>query len=152
WWIKRINAPLRSLPIGNPHRTESLPRHQPAGPPVILIVSKLGEVAKYLELAGQLDRYFAGRFRVLLRTNPRDQDFGVRSTAQWQGRTIHLDNNPDFYASLPNAEIVVSGPSTVLVESIGLASRIFIWDEVGGAFKYPERMFERFGNVADLIA
>jgi hypothetical protein len=45
----------------------------------------------------------------------------------------------------------VSGPSTVLTESIGVASRIFIWDEVGGAFKYPEHIFERFGSVSELI-
>jgi len=154
WWIWRINAPLQCLPIGNPHRTESLLRYRPAprtGPPSILIVTKLGEAAKYLNLAGQLDRHFDGRFRIQLRTNPRDQDFGRHSTAQWQGRTIHLDNNPDFYASLPKAEILVSGPSTVLTESIGVASRIFIWDEVGGAFKYPEHIFERFGSVSELI-
>jgi hypothetical protein len=75
---------LQCLPIGNPHRTESLLRYRPAprtGPPSILIVTKLGEDAKYLDLAGQLDRHFDGRFRIQLRTNPRDQDFGRHSTS-----------------------------------------------------------------------
>jgi hypothetical protein len=154
WWIERINAPLQCFPIGNPHRTESLLSYRPAprgGAPCILIVTKLGEAATYLELAGQLDRHFDGEFRIRLRTNPRDQEFARRTTARWEDRIIELDNNPDFYASLLHADIVVSGPSTVLTESIGVASRIFIWDAVGGAFKYPERIFERFGSVDELI-
>jgi hypothetical protein len=155
WWTRRINAPLQHVAIGNPHRTESLLRHRKAshaGPPEILVVAKLGEAAKYLELAGQLDRHFDGRYRIRLRANPRDPDFGGRSRIKWHDRSIGLDDDPDFYASLVTAHIVVSGPSTVLAESIGVAGRIFIWDEVGGPFKYPERMFERFRGANELVA
>ncbi|MBI5321037.1 hypothetical protein [Bradyrhizobium sp.] len=155
WWTKKINAPLHHVVIGNPHRAESLLLHRKplqAGPPEILIVAKLGEATKYLELAGKLDHHFDGRYRIRLRANPRDRNFGGHSSITWQGRTIELDCNPDFYASLVLAHTIVSGPSTVLAESIGIANRIFIWDEVGGPFKYPDQTFERFRSVNELIA
>jgi hypothetical protein len=61
-----------------------------------------------------------------------------------------VDRNPDFYATLMTADTVVSGPSTVLLEAVGIARRVFLWDDEAGRFQYPEDIFERFTNATDL--
>jgi hypothetical protein len=151
WWTERINAPMQSVAVGNPHRTESLGRLRATAETGdrfdVLMIAKLGEPARYLTLASDLDRLTGGRLRIGLRPYPSELQFA--GGQQRIGR-IHIDANRDFYTSLIRAEVVVSGPSTTLVEALGVARRVFIWEEAGAGFKYPDPLFERFTTAAEL--
>jgi hypothetical protein len=150
WWTHRINAPMHCVPIGNPHRTESLERLranvQAQDRFDVLLVAKRGEPARYLALASELDRLTGQRLRIGLRPYPSELQ---APSLQSAGR-IHIDATRDFYASLIQADVVVSGPSTTLVEALGVARRVFIWEQAGAAFKYPDPLFERFATAAEL--
>jgi hypothetical protein len=154
WWTERINAPVRPVVIGNPHRSEALARSQNAAASDradILVVAKLGEAARYRLLASELHRCAGGRLKIRLRPNPRDRAFLPGAHSDGRIGPILIDRNPDFYESLAWADTVVSGPSTTLAEALGVAKRIFIWDEAGATFKYPEPVFEQFTTAAELI-
>jgi hypothetical protein len=151
WWTERINAPVRCIAIGNPHRTEALAGLRATAGAAdrfdVLVIAKLGEQARYLELASDLDRLTGGRLRIGLRPYPSElQDAAPQARL---GR-VHIDSNRDFYASLIRADVVVSGPSTTLVEALGIARRVFIWQAAGAAFKYPDPLFERFTTASEL--
>jgi hypothetical protein len=151
WWTASINAPMQSIAIGNPHRTESLTRlHAAPGTAErfdVLVVAKIGEQARYRSLASDLDHLTGGRLRIALRPYPSElQD----AAPQARDGRIHIDSSRDFYTSLIRADVVVSGPSTALVEALGIARRVFIWEEAGAAFKYPDPLFERFTTAAEL--
>jgi hypothetical protein len=150
WWTDQTNAPMRPVAIGNPHRTECLAVLQSPSAEDrvdVLVVAKFGDLPRYVALASELDRLSAGRLRIGLRPNPRE----MQDAARLELGGIHLDCNPDFYPSLLRADAVVGGPSTTLVEALGLAKRVFIWEQAGAAFKYPDPLFERFSTAAELI-
>jgi hypothetical protein len=155
WWTDRINAPINPVVIGNPHRSESLPSMRNVTAPGdrldVLVIAKLGDTARYLGLARDIDRCTGGELKVGFRPNPRD--LAPISEAADQGRIgrIDVDRNRDVYPSLARADAVVSGPSTTLVEALGIARRVFIWEEAGAAFKYPDPIFERFSTAAELV-
>jgi hypothetical protein len=156
WWSDQINAPMRAVAIGNPHRTEWLAGlHAPAqdaGRFDVLVVAKSGELGRYVELASDLDRRTDGRLRIALRPYPSELP---QAPAQERMGRVQIDSDHDFYASLLRSDVVVGGPSTTLVEALGIARRVFIWEEAGAAFKFPDQLFERFstaGELADKLA
>ena len=154
WWTARFNAPVQRVAIGNPHRSESLPRLCGPGASngTILVVAKLGDVARFVSLALDVHRYAGGRLEVVIRPDPRDLASVLERHRDRHIGAVRIDADADFYLSLAQAEVVVGGPSTTLFDAIGIARRVFIWNEVGGAFKYPEPMFERFNTAEDLVA
>lgn len=155
WWTERMNVPMRAVVIGHPHRTEHLAAveaGQAAGRRTdILVVAKHGEPERYLALASELARGTGGRLRITMRPNPRDRSAMLAAYPEGRVGPIALDPTPDFYASLARAEVVVSGPSTTLAEAIGVAERIFIWEQAGGGFKYDQGVFETFATAGELI-
>ena len=72
WWTDQINAPVRPIAIGNPHRTEWLADVQmPAADRFdVLVISKRADLHRYVELASELDRLTGGRLRIGLRPHP----------------------------------------------------------------------------------
>jgi hypothetical protein len=152
WWLDRVDMPLKPVIIGYPHRSESLLRARCRQKPNtdILVIAKLGEARRYFALASELHRRASGRLKVTFRPNPRDR-ISLYEPAPDSRGSVEIDNEPDAYTSISRAAALVSGASTTIVEAIGLVPRIFLWEESGGAFKYPEPLFERFSNVGDLI-
>jgi hypothetical protein len=150
WWSGQINAPMRSIAIGNPHRTEWLAglhaMRDGADRFDVLVVAKSGDLGRYVALASDLDRLSGGRLRIALRPYPSE----MQDAGQTPAGRVHIDAGRDYYASLLRADVVVSGPSTTLVEALGIARRVFIWEEAGAAFKFSDRLFERFSTAAEL--
>ena len=155
WWTERMNAPMRTVVIGNPHRSERLAMLTDAPATAdrmdILVVAKHGEPERYIALAAELARGMGDRFTIALRPDPRDRPSVLGTYPSGRIGSIVVDQMPDYYASLTRAEIVVSGPSTTLAEAIGLARRIFIWEQAGATFKYPDGTYEMFVTADELI-
>jgi hypothetical protein len=155
WWTERMNAPMQTVVIGNPHRTERLAILTDGAATKdgteILVVAKHGEPERYVALAAELARGMGGRFTIALRPDPRDRPSLLGTYPSGRIGPIVIDQTPDYYVSLTRAEIVVSGPSTTLAEAIGIARRIFIWEQAGAAFKYPDGMYETFATADELI-
>ena len=153
WWNDRFDAPVEKIVVGNPHRSEYLARASFASVAVerrdVLVLAKAAEAERYLALARELANLAGSRMRIVFRQKHGDAVPSNRPIVLGPNQVI-VDNNADFYASLASAEVVVGGPSTTLMEAIGEARRVFIWDDEAGRFQYPENIFERFSTARDL--
>lgn len=154
WWAEQINAPVRKVAIGNPHRTETLTHRTTAGPQrnKILILGDGVETHLYLQLCGQMASLLGGGFEVLFRPHPMER---TRARGLYSGvvaEAVRLDAHPDIYDSFREAYAVVSEISTGMFEAIGLVPKVFIWDTPKARFTYPSHPFQRFSNADELVA
>lgn len=159
WWNDRINAPVKMIPIGNPHRDYRVSQsrrierngHTKDSKDRILILSDGTEFGIYLGLAQQLEPQAAKLgLRIVIRPHPLER----QSVAIKYGKTlgpIEIDRQDDLYASLMNSRAVVSELSTGLFEAVGLADKLFVWDTPKARFGFPTFPFPSFLSATDLI-
>lgn len=151
WWGEQISAPLESVPIGNPHRSEQLAglRHVARNDREVLVLGDGIETRAYLELAGGLARRLAPRYEIVFRPHPHERDDAEVAAAE-SARQFRVDRGTDIYASLASAGAVVSEASTGLFEAIGLARRIVALESPRGRFSLPRHPFESARGVDEL--
>lgn len=150
WWNSQINAPLKKVSIGNPHRDKklSLLSNSRESQDVILILSDGIEFDKYMEFALQLSLLSAKTgLRVVIRPHPLERT-EVYSKYGKKHALVEIDQNADIYSSLRQAYAVVSEVSTGLFEAVGLAKKIFIWDTPKARFSYPDHPFQAISSAA----
>ncbi|WP_432240597.1 hypothetical protein [Herbaspirillum robiniae] len=154
WWTDQINLPFSRISIGNPHRdaqieaaTNAAQSPRAGAAPIILILGDGIDTQIYINLAQALTVAMSGRYQVLFRPHPMEREEVRR---KFQG-AVQMDCNADIYASLLQAEVVISEISTGLFEAIGLSKRIFMWNTKKSQFVYPHPPFATFSNKDDLI-
>jgi hypothetical protein len=157
WWNEQINAPVKKIVIGNPHRTERIAameglRMGGTAPNAsdLLILSDGIEFDLYLDLARSVQRAARRKgLRVRLRPHPLERSVvAAMPAAALQG--IEIDTDADLYRSLQTARIVVSEVSTGLFEAVGVAARVLLWDTPKARFGYPVHPFDSFTDAASL--
>lgn len=154
WWNEQINAPLKKLAIGSPHRAARLAALEPGqggGGRDLLVLSDGIELNLYLDLARQLCPVAqSAGLRVVLRPHPLER---TRALALREGEKagVTVDPHIDLYASLRTARVVVSEVSTGLFEAVGIAERIFMWDTPKSRFSYPRHPFQSFSSIPELL-
>lgn len=152
WWNDCINAPVRMMVLGNPHRDFRLAHAAQVTPTKenILILSDGTEFAIYLDLARQLEPEAARMgLRVVIRPHPLERSLVASKYAAGSGNIV-IDQNDDLYASLITAHVVVSELSTGLFEAAGLADKLFVWDTPKARFGFPTFPFQSFGSAFEL--
>jgi hypothetical protein len=152
WWGEQINAPVKNVAIGNPHRamrmqrieTESVrPRND------ILILGDGFDTPLYLALCDRLVERLGGRFKIVFRPHPLERP-NIDRLVRDLGSAVHIDRNGDIYTSFLTAHAVLSEVSTGLFEAIGLVENVFLWDTPKSRFCYPSYPLEAIRDAEDM--
>lgn len=151
WWGEQISVPVTAVIIGNPHRTERLDcfKHRPVDRTDILILGDGIETSSYLDLARELAKKLARRWRVVFRPHPIERE-SVQSAYRSGADGVYIDQHSDIYESFAFAYAVVSEASTGLFESVGLVERIFALETARGRFSLPRHPFTPCIDARDL--
>jgi hypothetical protein len=153
WWADQVNAPVRKIAIGNPHRSAQLAGQAPATGERrdVLVLGDGVETAVYLALVRAIaPAALRAGLRVVFRPHPLERATLAR---HWQAVPgVVLDENTDIYGSLAGAHAVVSELSTGLFEAIGLADKVFLWNTPKARFAYPVHPFATFDDAGQLAA
>ncbi|MDO9419790.1 MAG: hypothetical protein Q7T66_03920 [Herminiimonas sp.] len=155
WWGGQINAPIKKVDIGNPHRTARLEEYcdyQQQERIDILILGDGIETDLYIRLAQQLADTVDERFQVVFRPHPIEKNAVLERFPEGRIDKIRIDLNSDIYQSFFSAHAVVSELSTGLFEAVGLVGNIFIWDTAKARFCYPQHPFSTFSDSNDLVS
>lgn len=152
WWGDQINAPVKSVSIGNPHRTEALNASSSflAHGQKILILGDGIDTAVYLDLCESLSAFLMGKVEVMFRPHPLER---ARVWAKYPDGfvgKVRVDAHPDMYSSFRESGAVVSEVSTGLFEAIGIVPKVFIWDTPKARFSFPVHPFQGFSNASEL--
>ncbi len=158
YWNTKTNIPSEKVVIGNPHYRERLNTIERTktgvpGKNVILITSSSTNPGRVVRFAKSLleivDR---DAFRILFRPHPSERPLMHERYGEiLDSDGIELDEEPDVYVSLARARFLVSEPSTVVYEAIGLCDRIFILDVPSAGFYFPGSPFPVVANPGDLF-
>lgn len=154
WWNEQINAPIKKLAIGHPHRSEQvkkLTRLPAIDKHDILILGDGIETRSYLSLARELAARAGSKFRVVFRPHPLERAWIKANLKEGGDRGVLMDENPDVYQSFLTAHAVLSEVSTGLFEAVGLANRIFVWNTRKSRFSYPSHSFDTFSNANECL-
>lgn len=150
WWGAQINAPVKKVAIGNPHRTaqiQHIDRTRPRSD--ILILGDGIDTPLYLAFCDRLMQRLGNEFRVVFRPHPFERPI-IDSLARSRGSAVHIDRNGDIYSSFMTAHAVLSEVSTGLFEAVGLVENIFLWDTPKSRFCYPSHPFELIRDANDM--
>lgn len=152
WWGEQINAPVKKISIGNPHRSEKLNFSSSMLVPAqkILILGDGIETTVYLDLCERLTTLLKGEVEVVFRPHPLER---ARVWARYPDGFIgkvRIDVHQDMYSSFQEVGAVVSEVSTGLFEAIGLVPKVFIWDTPKARFSYPVHPFQGFEDASEL--
>jgi hypothetical protein len=151
WWSGQVNAPVKHVPVGSPHRATVVgAATRASAQPRILVLGDGIDTKAYLALAADLAAQLGDGFEVVFRPHPLE-----RSTvfAAYPGEgvgAVRFDRNQDIYQSFQSCSAVVSEVSTGLFEAVGLVNSIFIWDTPKSRFAYPSHPFFRFQSAEGL--
>ena len=152
WWSAQVNAPLRHCVIGNPHRSAKLASGQatPETQDSVLILSDGIDFDRYLELARGLQAAASAEgLRIRLRPHPLERA-RVRERHGVSIDGIGIDTAPDLYASLRQAQVLVSEVSTGLFEAVGIVPRLYLWETPKARFSFPTHPFDAFTTADEL--
>lgn len=152
WWGEQINAPVRKIAIGNPHRNETIGVSSSvrAHGSHILILGDGIETNLYLQLCECLDAALGSTVEVVFRPHPLER---VNIWAQHPNGfvgNVRIDAHQDIYSSFQEAGAVVSEVSTGLFEAIGLVPKVFIWNTPKARFSLPLHPFQGFSDANEL--
>lgn len=150
WWNRQINAPIRKLAMGNPHRDQTMTGRNPLGRVgnVLLVLGDGIETNRYISFIRSIAPAARSRgLRPVFRPHPMERQrlAGTASPAEFE-----IDKNSDIYDAFDNAAIVVSEISTGLFEAIGLVDHIVIWNTPKATFNFPEHPFQAIDSADDL--
>lgn len=152
WWGDQINAHVKKITIGNPHRAETLNSSSSvfAHGQQILILGDGIETTVYLELCAEIAAALGSGTEVVFRPHPLERtSVWARHPAGFVGK-VRIDAHQDMYSSFRESGAVVSEVSTGLFEAIGLVPKVFIWDTPKARFSYPVHPFQGFSNASEL--
>lgn len=152
WWNDQINVPVTKLPIGNPHRSETLSGQGVARGPQsnVLVLGDGVETDLYLGLAHQLERLLRRKCRVVFRPHPLERQRVNAAYPKGAMESVVIDRNVDIYQSFNDACAVISEVSTGLFEAVGLAGKIFLWQTPKSRFCFPSHPFQEFSDANEL--
>jgi hypothetical protein len=150
WWSNQTNMPIKKIPIGNPHFSESttgLVRSTESRTKVLVLGDGI-ETDLYLELASRIYGFVQNQgLTVSFRPHPFERD-RVRSMQLPRG--VLLDTQADIYPSLIDSRVVISELSTGLFEAVGLSDMVLLWDTEKSRFAFPELPFKSFSTIDEL--
>lgn len=152
WWGEQINAPIKKIIIGNPHRAETLDVSSSviAHGRQILILGDGVETAIYLELCDSLAAALGSAVEVVFRPHPLERaSVWAKYPDGFVGK-VRVDTHQDIYSSFREAGAVVSELSTGLFEAIGLVPKVFIWNTPKARFAFPVHPFQGFSDANEL--
>lgn len=152
WWGEQINAPVKKIAIGNPHRAETLDVSSSvlAHSRKILILGDGIDTTVYLDLCARLAAMLESAVEVVFRPHPLERaSVWARHPDGFVGK-VRVDAHQDIYSSFRDAGAVVSEVSTGLFEAIGLVPKVFIWDTPKARFSFPVHPFQRFSDANEL--
>jgi hypothetical protein len=152
WWGDQINAPVKKITIGNPHRAEALNLSSSvlANGRQILILGDGIETTSYMELCARLAEALGSFAEVVFRPHPLERaSVWAKHPDGFVGK-VRIDAHQDMYSSFRDSGAVVSEVSTGLFEAIGLVPKVFIWDTPKARFSYPVHPFQGFSNATQL--
>jgi hypothetical protein len=153
WWAEQIDAPVKKIAIGSPHRTEIL---RTSGnifstkKTNYLVLGDGVETELYLELCERLTITIGSVGEVVFRPHPLER---VKVFAKYPSGfvgQVRIDSNQDIYSSFLTCLAVISEVSTGLFEAIGLVPKIFIWNTQKARFGYPVHPFQSFSDAEQL--
>jgi len=150
WWSNQTNMPIKKIPIGNPHLTESTTGllQSTKSRTKVLVLGDGIETDLYLELASRIYGFVQNQgLTVAFRPHPFERD-RVRSIQLPEG--VVLDTQPDIYPSLIESRVVISELSTGLFEAVGLSDMVLLWDTEKSRFAFPELPFKSFSTIDEL--
>jgi hypothetical protein len=154
WWGNQINAPVKSLAIGSPHRTETLgnPHFDAAAASArrVLVLGDGIETGLYLAFCERLADALDHEFAIAFRPHPLERAQVWKTYPRGAAGRIRIDSHDDIYTSFRQAGTVVTEVSTGLFEAIGLVPKIFIWDTPKSRFTLPVHPFHRFADTIEL--
>jgi len=150
WWNQQINAPVKKIAIGNPHRDTILSNvDRSRAKPNILLIGDGVDTQVYLKLATDLVPAAARLgLQVVFRPHPFE-----RHLFEDESQTIanvEIDSRGEIYDSLARARAIVSESSTVLFEASGLADMIFVWETPKSRFNLPSHPFEGVAGAEEI--
>ena len=152
WWGEQINAPVKKITIGNPHRAETLDVSFPvlAHGRKILILGDGIETTIYLEFCERLAVALGSKVEVVFRPHPLERaSVWAKYPDGFVGK-VRVDTHQDIYSSFREADAVVCEASTGLFEAINLVPKVFIWDTPKARFFFPVHPFQGFSDVNEL--
>jgi hypothetical protein len=150
WWSNQTNMPVKKIPIGNPHLTESIIGLSQGAKSrtKVLVLGDGIETDLYLELASRIYGFVRNEGQtVSFRPHPFERD---RARSMQLPRGVVLDTQPDIYPSLIESRVVISELSTGLFEAVGLSDVVLLWDTEKSRFAFPELPFKSFSTFDEL--
>lgn len=154
WWSEQVAAPVQTVAVGNPHRTERLLERGPTqreGVRVMLVLGDGMKTERHIEFAERISQRLGESWSVWFRPHPLERDAVVNhSSYDWS--RVRLDVERDLYKSLFSVHMVVSEASTALFEAMGVVPRIAIWRGDQANFLYPALPFDSFLDEDDLAS
>lgn len=156
WWGDQINAPVKKVTIGNPHRAETLSNasSDPVHGRNILVLGDGIETNLYVDLCVSLAAALGDTFEVVFRPHPLERANTRAIHPNGFIGKVRIDSHQDIYGAFQSAGTVVSEVSTGLFDAIGLVPKVFIWNTHKARFTYPAHPFRSFNaanDLADLI-
>lgn len=150
WWNRQINAPVRKLAVGNPHRAQTLAARDPRGRSgdMLLVLGDGIETDRYFEFIRSIASAARARgLRPVFRPHPMERPrlAGAAAPAEFE-----IDKHSDIYDAFSDAAVVVSEISTGLFEAIGLVDHIVIWNTPKAIFNFPEHPFQAVDSAENL--
>ena len=150
-WKKKINANFKGYHIGNPHKSESRIRNSKKKKiKKILFVSDGINIKMISNLAKKTFLSLKGKYEVYIRPHPIEKIQINKSNMDFY-EDIKIDNEENVFKSLSDKEIVVGEMSTVLYESLGIVSKVFILRTKKSEFVLPSHPFKEIRNIKNLI-
>lgn len=152
WWGEQINAPVKKITIGNPHRAETIDVSSSAIAHCrqILILGDGIETAIYMELCERLAAVLGSAIEVVFRPHPLERTSVLVKYPDGFVGKVRVDTHQDIYSSFRDAGAVVSELSTGLFEAIGLVPKVFIWNTPKARFAFPVHPFQGFSDANEL--
>jgi hypothetical protein len=152
WWGDQINAPIKRIAIGNPHRNETIKTFSAANADIrtILILGDGIETAIYLDLCERLKVALGGIVEVIFRPHPLERSSVLLRHPDGFAGNVRIDSNHNIYSSFREVGVVVSEISTGLFEAIGLVPKVFIWNTPKARFSFPSHPFQSFFDANEL--
>jgi hypothetical protein len=150
WWSNQTNMPIKKIPIGNPHLTESTTglAQSTKSRTKVLVLGDGIETDLYLELASRIYGFTQNQgVTVTFRPHPFERD---KVSSMRLPRGVVLDTQPDIYPSLFESRVVISELSTGLFEAVGLSDMVLLWNTEKSRFAFPELPFKSFSTIDEL--
>ena len=124
FWTNSIRIPGESVPIGNPHLSESIKTHEversSPSPNNILVASSGTTVRETKELLVSLIKRLGDGYKILLRPHPLEKKAVYERYKEAIDAGVVIDANENIYDSIASSALVIAETSTVLFESLAL--------------------------------